>query len=444
MRKLAFLGLIIFVAAFLFGGAYYWYSNLKVKISVEPNKQLFGLNNKITIKVEPSSTPPKSYLTIKFLQNGKEVTLYSGDLQKVVRTVSLNPKNYGFKSGEATIVATLETPFYKKEIFKKVISLDLTPPSAEIVYKPSSIKVGYPSFVVVKPSEPVNNAYVKFGNATFPLLSYKNGTLLTFITAPLFALKKPGNFELVLQDKANNTSVIPLDITVKPIKLKVKNFKFSKKTLDRLILKFFPSVTNPVEQFKTINEVFRKEDENKFIKICSTSENRLYIKGTFAVSRYYRITGIYGELRKYYYNGKLIGTSIHKGMDLSMAKGAPVIAANDGKVIFTGRTKVYGNVIIIDHGYGLFTLYAHLENFKVKPGDTVKKGQVIGQADTTGFALGSHLHFGVLVWGYATRPYFYFISWNMNHYIYNPLNRIFSSPKKKTDKKQTAKKISQK
>jgi murein DD-endopeptidase MepM/ murein hydrolase activator NlpD len=60
---------------------------------------------------------------------------------------------------------------------------------------------------------------------------------------------------------------------------------------------------------------------------------------------------------------------------------------------------IYGNTIVIDHGYGLLSLYGHLAGFSVKPGDAVKRGQVIAQSDSTGLAGGDHLHFSVILQG---------------------------------------------
>ncbi len=425
MRKLAFLGFAIFVAAAVVVGSYFWYSKLKVDITVKPDKQLLGLKDNITVNVKPSFVPPRSFLEITLNQNNKTLIIFKGPLKEFSRTFVLEPKKEGFKEGKAELIATLKTPFYKKNLYIKSFQLDLTPPSAEIIYEPPRLKVAHLGIVAVKPSEKLTSASVKFGNAEFPLLKYgNNGTLLTFITPPLFALKKPSTFELVLTDLAGNKSVIPLSIKVIPIKLQTRKIFFRDETLKKLLLKYFHKISDPVSQFKTINEVFRKEDEKKFISICRNSTANLSINGTFLQLPGSAVKARFGEHRLYYFKDKFLGESIHKGLDLAKYKHAPVPAANNGRVIFVGKTKVYGNVVLIDHGYGLVSLYAHLNDFTVKPGQKVKKGEIIGHTDTTGFALGDHLHFGVLVWGYATNPYFYLIKWNMNHYIYRHLKNI--------------------
>ena len=79
-------------------------------------------------------------------------------------------------------------------------------------------------------------------------------------------------------------------------------------------------------------------------------------------------------------------------------------AANNGRVIFVGDLGIYGNLIVIDHGLGLMTLYAHLSEFAVKVGDVVKKGDIIARTGSSGLAFGDHLHFGVLVGGVEVTP----------------------------------------
>jgi len=91
----------------------------------------------------------------------------------------------------------------------------------------------------------------------------------------------------------------------------------------------------------------------------------------------------------------------HSGIDLGASPGTPILAARDGVVLGTGNTDLtcpgasFGKWVFIKHDNGLSTLYAHLASFTVSKGDTVKTGQQVGYSDTTGYATGPHLHFGV-------------------------------------------------
>jgi len=96
---------------------------------------------------------------------------------------------------------------------------------------------------------------------------------------------------------------------------------------------------------------------------------------------------------------------IHSGIDLANRLGTPIGAANSGKVVFSEEQSLTGNTIIIDHGRGLLTLYAHLETMSVEKGDLVKRGQKIGTMGSTGFSTGSHLHFETQLMGVYIDPY---------------------------------------
>lgn len=101
--------------------------------------------------------------------------------------------------------------------------------------------------------------------------------------------------------------------------------------------------------------------------------------------------------------------AFHQGIDIATRMGAPVVAPADGTVIFAGWEPGYGMVVIVDHGYGVVTRYAHLSNFYVKVGDTVNRGEVIGAVGNTGITTGPHLHYEVLVRGVPVNPRDYMI-----------------------------------
>ena len=113
-------------------------------------------------------------------------------------------------------------------------------------------------------------------------------------------------------------------------------------------------------------------------------------------------------------NGKLSsgfgprGGRFHSGTDIYCARGTPVIAADSGQVIQTGYHRGYGNFILVYHGGGFATFYAHLDGFAVSGGQPVGRGQTIGYVGTTGWTTGPHLHFEVRINGIAKNPMSYF------------------------------------
>ena len=97
-------------------------------------------------------------------------------------------------------------------------------------------------------------------------------------------------------------------------------------------------------------------------------------------------------------------SAYHPGLDIATEKGRPVYATAAGKVESAGWSGNYGNLLVVDHGYGLKTRYGHLSGFKVKAGDTVQRGEVIGFVGATGRATGSHLHYEVMANGQLINP----------------------------------------
>ena len=95
---------------------------------------------------------------------------------------------------------------------------------------------------------------------------------------------------------------------------------------------------------------------------------------------------------------------LHQGMDIASEEGSPVVATGDGKVFRTGYNKDYGNFVIIDHGYGLKTYYAHLSEIKTKKDHYVQRGEVIALVGSTGKSTGPHLHYEVRIFGAPVNP----------------------------------------
>ncbi len=136
-----------------------------------------------------------------------------------------------------------------------------------------------------------------------------------------------------------------------------------------------------------------------------TTPDKLW-NGAFLRPSKARISTIYGVRR--YYNGKFAHNYYHRGVDYAGGQGSPVVAPARGRVALVGREaegfRVHGNVVGIDHGQGLTSIFMHLSRINVKEGDMVKPGQLIGAIGSTGASTGPHLHWGLYVNGQAVDP----------------------------------------
>ena len=131
-----------------------------------------------------------------------------------------------------------------------------------------------------------------------------------------------------------------------------------------------------------------------------------YWNGVFLKPNAGRMSTNYGVRR--YYNGTFAKDYYHRGLDYAGAAGSPVIAPAAGRVALVGRVsqgfRVHGNVVGIDHGQGVISIFMHLSRINVKEGDFVKAGQLIGAVGSTGAATGPHLHWGLYVNGQSVDP----------------------------------------
>lgn len=177
------------------------------------------------------------------------------------------------------------------------------------------------------------------------------------------------------------------------------------------------------ERFLKINREMRAVNNDYLSGLRDKTEPKMLWQGPFF--RIGKVESFFADQRSYLYKGKKIDQQMHLGFDLSDVQAAPVKSANSGKVVHAGPLGIYGNCIVVDHGYGLQSIYGHLRQIDVKPGDTVVKEQVMGRSGATGLAGGDHIHYSIQVDGVQVNP----IEWWDDHWI---RDRILSKLKPKT------------
>jgi len=156
--------------------------------------------------------------------------------------------------------------------------------------------------------------------------------------------------------------------------------------------------------FLEINGNLRKKNGDYIASLASKSQPRLLWTEAFKQMMNSQVESRFADRRTYFFGDKEIDKQVHLGFDLATVQQAPVHAANAGVVVHADFLGIYGNCVIIDHGLGVMSLYAHLSQIGVKVGDPVKKDQEIGRTGSTGLAGGDHLHFTMLVQGVPVNP----------------------------------------
>ena len=203
-----------------------------------------------------------------------------------------------------------------------------------------------------------------------------------------------------------------------PKKFRERDFVLNDALMEKLVTSVDPTGTlapgpDLLSRFLKINGEMRRKNNQQLADLRAKTEEKVLWNGPFI--HYGKEEANFADVRDYKYKGKMVDRQVHLGFDLSDVVGAPVNAANDGRVVWADNMGIYGNCIVLDHGYGLQSIYGHLSRIDVKVGDLVKKGGKMGIAGSTGLAEGVHVHFGMQIDGVQINPR----EWWDEHWIHD-------------------------
>lgn len=156
--------------------------------------------------------------------------------------------------------------------------------------------------------------------------------------------------------------------------------------------------------YLSINGDLRRTNDAAISALARNSRPDMLWKDAFAQMGNSQVESRFADRRTYFFEDQEIDRQVHLGFDLASVQHAPVRASNTGVVVFADSLGIYGNCVIVDHGLGVQSLYAHLSSIGVTPGEAVTKGQDLGRTGATGLAGGDHLHFTMLLQGIPVNP----------------------------------------
>ena len=314
------------------------------------------------------------------------------------------------------------------------IVIDNKAPDLYILNHSYAITKGGSATVVFKATdERLKYVYIdtNYGRKFIPTKFYKEGYFASLVAWP--ATQDVFNAEVVAIDYAGNISKSKIRFYYQNkiyrtsyIKLDNQN-RFLNEKIPELVAIYAPNNENMsnLEKIKFINETLRQNNEKLISEI--SSKVSMDTINDFRVEKFYplkngKVVASYADHRFYTFGGKEVSESWHMGLDLASTQHANIVASNNGIVEFAAENGIYGNNILINHGFGLFSLYGHCSDLAVKAGDEIKAGDIIGTTGVTGLALGDHLHFGILVHGEEVRPEEWMDSGWMKDNVTNVLN----------------------
>lgn len=412
--------LVILVAGLVAGGIYLRprFETQPPQIRLAPDAAVIGAAP-LEITVADAGRGLKS-VSITLSAGGAQTTITAEQFASPVaeKKVSVSlAKLPGVKEGPATLrIAARDASLWKffkgnQAVVQKQITIDLTPPTLELIADDRYISFGGAGALVYKASGDTATSGVKIGKHFFPgfpgQIKDKPEHLLAFF-AHSYDTPPGTKALLVATDQAGNTREMALLYELKDVKYRKSTIALSERFLQNTVaaLARDPAVRQgPAKQlFIAVNNDLRKENEDKITAVTKKASPSLLWKGAFSQLSNSKVEANFADQRTYVYQGEAIDTAYHLGYDLSVTKHYPVEAANSGKVALAEDLGIYGNTVILDHGLGLFTLYSHLSSIDVKVGDAVGQKQILGRTGETGLAGGDHLHYGVYLHGVAILP----------------------------------------
>ncbi len=399
----------------------------KPSIKLDLLSQTIGDSQELSISVTDMKSGLRS-VWIGLLQNGMETVLLEKDFpakglivggSKYEETfkVKIDPDKRGIKDGKA-ILRIVVCDFSWRQWFKgnrtyleKNIIIDTKPPEINIISRFHNISQGGACLVIYKLSEQCSRSGVYVEENFFPGHSghFQDKNILMAFFA-LNYKQGPGTKIFVKAlDHAGNTSKTGFNYNIKRKVFKKDVINISDKFLNWKMPEFDIYTPKNSEltiknKFLKVNRAIRKDSYNKLIKLVEKTDKVLYWDGVFLRLPKSANKAGFADNRVYKYKNKIIDRQIHLGIDLASIAHSPIPAANKGKVVFVGSIGIYGKTVIIDHGFGLQSMYAHLSSYNVKEKQIVSKGESIGHTGITGLAGGDHLHFSMLIHNTFVNP----------------------------------------
>jgi murein DD-endopeptidase MepM/ murein hydrolase activator NlpD len=399
----------------------------KPSILIENPSPYIGRNQSLSVAVaDPQSGVRKIWIGL--VKDGAETVLYKKDLPsggiigggKDIKTslnLNIEPESLGMTDGKAMLrmVATDyswrnwlhgNTAYLEKEVI-----IDTKPPGVDILSRVHNVSQGGSGVVIYRLSEPCDNSGVTVGENFFPGYSgyFKDKRLFMAFFALNYEQGPGTRIFVKATDFAGNSAKAAFPFYLKKREYKKDLIHISDRFLNWKMPEFnigaSPDSDTPlVDIFLKVNREVRASNSKKFLEIVSDAAKELYWDNAFLrLPNSARQAG-FADHRKYKYKNRVIDEQVHLGIDLASVAHSPIPAANNGKVVFAGYLGIYGNTVVIDHGFGLFSIYSHLSSIDAKEGQVVSKGEIIGHTGSTGLAGGDHLHFGMLVHNTFVNP----------------------------------------
>jgi len=450
MRYLAALVLLVVLAA---GGAYLYAGRLPgPTIDITKPAKFVGQSTPVDVAVTvPGGKITR--LTVAFEQNGKKTPLFSmdapgnadvkqeaADRVRVTRAISRETVP-DLKTGAAKIIVSAARPVMRgmrtiESTATRDVQVRLERPSISVLSTKHYINLGGTEMIVYRATPADVESGVQVGDLTYrgyPAAGAKiEGAAIAdpSVKVAFFALRFDQDVNTPMfayaRDEAGNAARADFDHLAFPKPFKRSRIELNDAFLNRVVPAILETTTeikpegDTLQKFLAINGDLRRRNAEKIASFAQQSSPDMMWAGVvFHPFTSSAVEAAFADQRTYIYKGKDVDRQVHLGFDLAKVVNSPVVAANKGKVLYAAPLGIYGNCVIVDHGMGVQSLYAHLSSIMVQVGQTVEKEQELGRSGMTGLAGGDHLHFTMLVNGQMVNP----VEWWDAHWIQDRILR---------------------
>ena len=426
MRFLRWLFALLILVGAAAAAAYYTAGYMDGPVITINEPSVIGLSGTLDLTIDAPNAD-LSALDVRLEQKGRELQILNlasapaeamvkeGNRVRVTRPIgkSTLPE---LQSGAATIKVSAARPVLRglrhiPSEASRVVQVRLTSPRIGVVSTHHYINMGGSEMVVYRVTPSDVESGVRVGDRSYPgfsgsAASLSDPDLKIAFFALLYDQKYDTPISAFARDIAGNQARAQFDHRIFP-----KVFRSSRIPVDdRFLSRVVPQILESSPQLKVsgddlvpaflkINNELRRMNNDTIAALARKTSPQILWEGAFQALGGSQIESSFADFRTYVYGGKEVDRQVHLGFDLAKTANSSVTSGNHGKVIFADDLGIYGNTVVVDHGLGVQSLYAHLSSFAVKEGDDVRKGQTLGSSGQTGLAGGDHLHFSMLVNG---------------------------------------------
>ena len=430
MLKYLAAGIVAFVVL-VFGIVYLLGKNVALKLS----QPVAAIGAATTVAVQADCSHGVKSFSATVEQNGQTETVFKDDTKSSepsrTYTFTAGKKQAAFlKEGSATftVKATSNDLWGHTTTLAQDVQVILKPPTIVADGRQHYINQGGGELVTLELGGNWTDAGAhvgKYSAGTFAMPGQPDNSNHRFSLFPFPWNVSPDTIPLAFARNDAGTQVTAAFwVKVFPKTFRKSNIDLHDNNLQKVVGELDPEGTGSlIDRFVKINREMRKVDNQTIYDLRKNTEHRILWSGPFIPIKGTR-ESYFADDRTYFYQGKRVDEQIHLGFDLAQTTNMSVTAANSGKVIYADRLGIYGNCVVLDHGYSLQTLYGHMSKIDVKVGDMVQKQQHLGVSGSTGMAFGDHVHFSMLIAGVQVNP----IEWWDEHWIKDRILSKIGSP----------------